>query len=640
MSRVTEMPTKWQIFKQIAPFVALGMVGLIASVLLPGPVDEGFGAAALLLSLLIIAAAVFTPWDRVPSWMQAVPILSYLLVVALLRQASGGGGSGLGALALMPVLWFALYGGRAQMTLTLICIGAVFLIPVAVLDPTLYPDQEWVKGVLWVVIAAAVGHTMQNLVIAQRRQAEELRASNELFEGTLRAATAYSIIATDANGLITVFNAGAERMLGYSADEMVGNETPLRIQDPAEVAERARELEVEPGFEALVARARRSDTETRQCTYRRKDGSPVSVELTVSATYDARKRIIGYIGIASDIGERLRAERALQDSHDALVEVTRLSKEISKAPDARVAICTAAREVCGADLAVLMEATGNRQLTMTASTGIELPAITVDLDAESSGNGIAFESGKRLFIPDATDHPAISNRVNDVLGIRSCLFEPVMRGGEIVGILTIGWRERLPELSARSDLAATMLARDAGMKIESADLLSRLEGAALTDQLTGLPNRRAWDEALPKALDECAMRDEPAAVAMFDIDRFKHFNDAHGHQAGDRLLIEAGAAWREQTREGDLLARYGGEEFVLLMRNCRPEDARDVVERIRRAAPGSITCSAGFSSWRPGEGAEALVARADAALYEAKGRGRDQAIAYSSTTSEKPGVNA
>jgi diguanylate cyclase (GGDEF)-like protein len=206
--------------------------------------------------------------------------------------------------------------------------------------------------------------------------------------------------------------------------------------------------------------------------------------------------------------------------------------------------------------------------------------------------------------------------------------------------LTIGWRECLPELSARSDLAATMLARDAGIAMERADLMERLEGAALTDQLTGLPNRRAWDEALPEALAESSRLKQPAAVAMFDIDHFKNFNDTHGHQAGDRLLIEAGAAWRTQTRDGDLLARYGGEEFVLLMRDCHHQDAREVVERIRQAAPGSIRCSAGFSSWRPGESAEAVVARADAALYEAKGRGRDQTVAYGPTTSAKPGAMA
>jgi diguanylate cyclase (GGDEF)-like protein/PAS domain S-box-containing protein len=638
MPPVTEMPSKWQIFKQIAPFSAFGTAGLIASTLLPGPVEGTLAIISLVLGLGIMAAAVFTPWDRVPRWTQAVPILLYLVVVAFLRQATGGGSSPLGALALMPILWFSLYGTRFEMTLAVIGIGAVYLIPPAIMDPSLYPPQEWVRGVLWIVMAAAIGYTMQSLVDAQRRQAEQLQASTELFEGTLSAATDYSIVATDVDGVITVFNAGAERMLGYTADEMIGR-TPGIYHDLEDIAERA-SLVGQDITEFMIGGARDGVRETRQLTYIRKDGSRVPVEVAVSAVRDRGGRATGYVGISSDISERLRAEAALRDSHDALVEVTRLSKEISKSPDARLAICEAAREVCGADMALLMEATGDRQLTMTASSGIDLPAITVDLDRESSGNGVAFESGKRLFIPDAISHPAISKRANEALRIRSCLFEPVLRGGETVGVLTIGWRDYTPELSARSDLAATMLARDAGMKIESADLLSRLEGAALTDQLTGLPNRRAWDEALPKALAESASLDEPAAVAMFDIDHFKSFNDTHGHQAGDRLLIEVGAAWRVQTREGDLLARYGGEEFVLLMRNCRHEDAHDVVERIRHAAPGSITCSAGFSSWRSGESAEALVARADAALYEAKGRGRDQTIAFSATTAAKPGVIA
>ena len=620
---------------QIAPFAALGLLGLVASVLLPGPDDPTFGLMALGLTIFLIAFSVFAPWQHLPKWTRALAPLLYLVVVACLREATGAGMSGLGMLALLPVIWFALYGTRREMAVAVFLAGAVFLIPAAFFDPVKYPDQEWIKGVLWVVIAGAVGYTMQNLVSASRSQAKDLKASTELFASTLRAATEYSIIGTDARGLVTVFNSGAERMTGYTAEEMLGR-SPLLIHDPDELRAHGANLGTAPNLEVLISKVGSDEHDTRQWTYRRKDGGRIPVELTVTATHDAGGKVNGFIGIASDISERLRIERELRDSHAALLEVSRLSKEIAKSPDARVAICEAAREVCGADLTVLMEVTDNRDLVMTASTGVELPSITVDLDGEVSGNGLAFESGERLFIADAIGHPAVSARVNNTLQVRSVLFEPVLRAGETVGVLTIGWRESLGKLSARSDMAATMLARDAGLTIESADLMDRLEGAALVDQLTGLPNRRAWDETLPGALASAAELDQPAAVAVFDIDHFKDYNDTHGHQAGDRVLIEVGAAWRQQTREFDLLARYGGEEFVLLMRDCRHGDAFDVVERIRKASPGSITCSAGFSSWRPGEGVETLVARADAALYEAKRRGRDATVAYSATTSMKP----
>jgi diguanylate cyclase len=111
---------------------------------------------------------------------------------------------------------------------------------------------------------------------------------------------------------------------------------------------------------------------------------------------------------------------------------------------------------------------------------------------------------------------------------------------------------------------------------------------------------------------------------MIDFDHFKRFNDTYGHPAGDRLLKATAAAWRDQLRTGDLLARLGGEEFGLLLRDCDPELATEVTERLRRTVSDNWTCSAGIAVGRPGESVEDIVARADVALYEAKASGRDR----------------
>jgi diguanylate cyclase (GGDEF)-like protein len=113
-------------------------------------------------------------------------------------------------------------------------------------------------------------------------------------------------------------------------------------------------------------------------------------------------------------------------------------------------------------------------------------------------------------------------------------------------------------------------------------------------------------------------------VAMLDFDHFKQYNDTYGHPAGDRLLKETAAMWREQVRSGDLLARLGGEEFGLLLLNCNPDRVREVIERLRGAVYHDRTCSVGFAVHRPGESSEQVTARADAALYEAKKSGRDR----------------
>jgi diguanylate cyclase (GGDEF)-like protein len=120
---------------------------------------------------------------------------------------------------------------------------------------------------------------------------------------------------------------------------------------------------------------------------------------------------------------------------------------------------------------------------------------------------------------------------------------------------------------------------------------------------------------------------------MLDLDRFKAFNDTHGHQAGDRLLKAAAGAWRGSLRATDVLARYGGEEFSVVLPRCDMEDALALLARLRRATPEEQTVSAGIAQWEPGEAAEALVARADAALYEAKNAGRNRVIVASASES-------
>ena len=113
---------------------------------------------------------------------------------------------------------------------------------------------------------------------------------------------------------------------------------------------------------------------------------------------------------------------------------------------------------------------------------------------------------------------------------------------------------------------------------------------------------------------------------MVDLDRFKEYNDEHGHQAGDRLLKEIASIWRDVLRPTDVLARYGGEEFVVLLPNCEPERAVEVIQRLRGVIPDDETCSAGVACWNSRESAESLVSRADDALYTAKRTGKNRTV--------------
>jgi diguanylate cyclase (GGDEF)-like protein len=200
------------------------------------------------------------------------------------------------------------------------------------------------------------------------------------------------------------------------------------------------------------------------------------------------------------------------------------------------------------------------------------------------------------------------------------LYQPLLRAGQPVGVLVVGWRDSTPVDRPRATVIE-LLAHEAATVIDRADAFNQLTDMAQTDPLTGLPNRRAWDLGVRQAVVE----DRPFAIAMLDFDHFKEFNDTHGHPAGDRLLKETSAAWRDQLRPTDLLARLGGEEFGLLLPDTNDETAAQVVARLRACVPNGSTCSAGIAVRRSREPWESVIARADRALYDAKEAGRDRA---------------
>ncbi|MGH7748774.1 MAG: diguanylate cyclase, partial [Candidatus Dormibacteria bacterium] len=154
--------------------------------------------------------------------------------------------------------------------------------------------------------------------------------------------------------------------------------------------------------------------------------------------------------------------------------------------------------------------------------------------------------------------------------------------------------------------------------------IGMLDCLARTDQLTQVPNRRAWDEEIHREVARARRDRSSLCVAVLDIDHFKAFNDMRGHQEGDLMLASFAAAWRETVRTSDFIARYGGEEFAVILRGCSLQDALPIVERLRMVMTDEQTCSVGVARWDGAEDADSLVRRADEALFEAKATGRDR----------------
>ena len=177
----------------------------------------------------------------------------------------------------------------------------------------------------------------------------------------------------------------------------------------------------------------------------------------------------------------------------------------------------------------------------------------------------------------------------------------------------------------------------AGGNIE-AGYHEELHRLAVSDPLTGLPNRRALTEFLEREVGRARRHRRPLAVALFDVDQFKGINDTLGHLAGDATLRALAARLTPLVREGELLARHGGDEFALALPETGAEAGRACGERLRRAVEEHpfryesraypVTISVGVGALGPGEGVAAdLLARADAKLYEAKRTGRNRVCA-------------
>ena len=189
-------------------------------------------------------------------------------------------------------------------------------------------------------------------------------------------------------------------------------------------------------------------------------------------------------------------------------------------------------------------------------------------------------------------------------------------------------------MTAGTVLAVTLVMGGIGRRVRA--VLSRLETAAHTDPLTGLLNRRALDYAFQRELGRAERTEQPVGVVILDIDGFKRYNDERGHLDGDRALQRLGRVLHEKTRAEDHVARIGGEEFAIVAPDCDTAGALALAERLRRgvevefAMDGGLTASCGVAS-HPEEGdtPPALIAAADIALYEAKARGRNRALASS-----------
>jgi diguanylate cyclase (GGDEF)-like protein len=343
---------------------------------------------------------------------------------------------------------------------------------------------------------------------------------------------------------------------------------------------------------------------------------------------------LGSIAVAgflvNALAGRLRSETNSAARRAANLEaVGEVARHLATQSDPRAvgsAVCSAALEATHADAAVLWRpAPAGTELEATAAAGIEVEDVRLPFVTAASGAIRSFTTAAARFGSiGGGDH---TQELSPGFITGSALWQPVLKDDVAVGVLAVYWKDAHHVVGTETRRAVRLLGLEAAIAIERGELLGRLEVAARTDDLTGLLNRRAWDTELSRELSRADRDGLPLCVAIVDLDRFKQYNDAHGHQAGDRFLKTVAGSWSEELRGGDILARYGGEEFALAMPATDLEGAELMLHRLRRALPDGQSCSAGVCLWDGEESAGKLTARSDTSLYAAKAAGRDKIVA-------------
>jgi diguanylate cyclase (GGDEF)-like protein/PAS domain S-box-containing protein len=440
--------------------------------------------------------------------------------------------------------------------------------------------------------------------VTGRRQAEEsLRASEaaavtarDELAAVLDATTQYAIIGTDADGLITVFNGGAERMLGYRAADLVGLHHPELFHDAEELARLATEFGV-PVEDVLGHGTRDKHTDTRDWTLVRRDGVGLPVSLAITAIRTPDGTLTGYLGIGRDITAERQAARELRDAEE------RFRNAFDKAPIGKALVST------------------DGVFTRVNSALCEIIGY-----AEHDLLGTTFQS---LTHPD--DLEADLEHMHKLLARHSEAYAMEKRyrhaaGHYIWALLSVSlvWDETgepLYFVSQIQDISEQKRNRE------------RLTDLSLHDALTGLANRVLFADRLAHAVERSRRSKERLAVLFIDLDRFKTVNDSLGHAAGDELLRQAAERMRRAVRPADTIARLGGDEFTVLCEELvAVNDAGWVADRLSDTlerpfdllgAEMSIGVSIGIAVANAHDSAETVLAKADAAMYRAKNDRRE-----------------
>lgn len=322
----------------------------------------------------------------------------------------------------------------------------------------------------------------------------------------------------------------------------------------------------------------------------------------------ARRREAAYVARQHDLGTGLQVARSEEEAHEVLSRHLELS-------------------VPGSDAAVLTRNNSENRLLLATDVPDDSPLTDRVADAEPRAC-LAVRLASRRHEGDAAAPSVLRCEVCGGLeGQADC--SPLIVGGEVIGAALIRHPDPLTE---RQDRAVEESVAQAAPVLANLRNLALAESRAATDGLTGLPNRRSFEETLKRMAAQAGRTKTPLSALALDLDHFKSINDSHGHEVGDEVLAAMGALLGDLIRASDFAARIGGEEFIVLAPDTARDGAAALAETIRAAVgelavPGvaRVTVSIGVASLpEDASTPSGLLRAADRLLYAAKERGRDR----------------
>lgn len=423
------------------------------------------------------------------------------------------------------------------------------------------------------------------------------------WQKTILESTEYSIISTDINGVIVSFNKGAQKMLGYEPEEVIGKFTPLLFHDTNEIQRDAEwlskklEYPVEFGFKVLVLKAQFEVSSNKECTYIRKDGARIDVQLNFTELRNSEGILTGYLGLAYDVSEKHKA--------DAELRIAAIAFE----SQAGILVTDKNQKILRVNKA------------FTDITGYKLSDV-VGLTPKILQSGYTSNS----------------------------VYKEMMHDLETVGQWQGELSSKRKDGSIFQELITVTAVRDSNGTLSNyvsafVDITDRKESElqirklAFYDPLTSLPNRRLLMDRLEHAIGASSIHGHYSALLFLDLDNFKAINDTMGHAHGDALLVQVATRLQKCVKSSDTVARLGGDEFVVMLENIS-EDINSAVievERVGELIMGELTaayiikdrtfyntCSIGASLFLDESlTVDDIIKQADMAMYQAKADGKN-----------------